>query len=62
MKQDMSEHPEKYLNKVAAIQMMETDKNERTIRHGFFKYMRDDKDATDCKVEDIFGQSSSMLF
>lgn len=36
MKQDMSENPEKYLNKVCSIQMMEKDSSSQTIRHGFF--------------------------
>lgn len=57
MKQDMSEHPEKYLGKVCSIQMMEVDKSAGTIRHGFFKHMREDKNSTDCKYEDVFGQS-----
>ena len=57
MKQDMSEHPENYLNKVCSIQMMEVDKRAGTIRHGFFKQMRPDKDATECSYKDVFGQS-----
>lgn len=57
MKQDMSEHPEKYLGKVCSIQMMEVDRGAGTIRHGFFKHMREDKNSTDCKYEDVFGQS-----
>ena len=56
MKEDMSKNPEKYLNKVCAIQCMELDKNEHTIRHGFFKFMREDKDAKDCRLIDVFGQ------
>lgn len=56
MKKDMSENPEKYLNKVCAIQCMELDPIEKTIRHGFFKFMRDDKDALSCHIEDVFGQ------
>ena len=55
MKQDMSEHPENYLNKVCSIQMMEVDRGAGTIRHGFFKHMRPDKDSTECKYEDVFG-------
>jgi len=54
MKKDMSEYPEKYLNKVCSIQMMEVDKKEHTIRHGFFKTMREDKPQTDCLVSEIF--------
>lgn len=54
MKQDMSEHPEKYLNKVCAIQCMEKDSINKTIRHGFFKFMREDKDTKDCTIDAIF--------
>ena len=54
MKEDMTNNPNKYLNKVCSIQCMELDKKEHTIRHGFFKYMRDDKDIIDCQIEDIF--------
>ena len=54
MKQDMSEHPEKYLNKVCAIQCMEKDSINKTIRHGFFKFTREDKDTKDCTIDAIF--------
>ena len=54
MKKDMSEHPEKYLNHVCAIQCMEKDKIAGTIRHGFFKFMRDDKDASECLTKEVF--------
>ena len=57
MKQDMSEHPGKYLGQVCSIQMMEVDSKAGTIRHGFYKHMRPDKNATDCRYEDVFGQS-----
>ena len=58
MKQDMSEHPEKYLGQVCSIQMMEVDSKAGTIRHGFYKHMRPDKNATECRYEDVFGQSN----
>ena len=54
MKKDMSENPDNYLGQVCAIQCMEVDKKAFTIRHGFFKYMREDKSATDCLIKDIF--------
>lgn len=56
MKEDMSSNPSNYLNKVCAIQMMEKDTKEYTIRHGFFKFIRDDKDGKDCTLESVFGQ------
>ena len=40
MKEDMTENPDKYLNKVCMIQCMELDSKEHTIRHGFLKGMR----------------------
>ena len=54
MKKDMTENPQNYLNKVVKIQCMSLDKKEKTIRHGFFKGVRDDKEIFDCTVEDIF--------
>lgn len=54
MKQDMTEHPEQYFNNVCSIQCMEKDSVEHTIRHGFYKHMREDKSAEDCKLRDIF--------
>ena len=57
MKKDMSENPDNYLFKPCAIQMMEVDKKEKTIRHGFFKFMREDLLAEDCTLSKIFGQS-----
>lgn len=54
MKEDMSESPTNYLNKVCSIQCMELDKKAKTIRHGFFKYLREDKSPDDCLIEEIF--------
>lgn len=49
-----AEDPESYRGRVASIQCMSLDKKEHTIRHGFFKGFRDDKDAKDCILENIF--------
>ena len=56
MKEDMTHNPDKYLGKVCMIQCMELDSKEHTIRHGFFKGMREDKDAYDCTFNAVFGQ------
>lgn len=56
MKRDMSNYPYSYLNKVCSIQMMEVDKAGGTIRHGFFKLIRPDKNSEECRYEDVFGQ------
>lgn len=56
MKEDMTNNPDKYLGKVCMIQCMQLDSKEHTIRHGFFKGMREDKDAHDCTFNAVFGQ------
>ena len=54
MREDMSLHPEKYLDKVCEIQCMMKDNKEQTLRHGFFLRIREDKNANECKLFDIF--------
>lgn len=54
MKEDMTHNPDKYLGKVCMIQCMQLDSKEHTIRHGFFKSMREDKNKLDCTFKDIF--------
>ena len=54
MREDMSLHPENYLNKVVEIQCMMKDNTEQTLRHGFFLRIREDKNPTDCKISEIF--------
>ena len=54
IREDMSLHPENYLNKVVSIQCMSKDNKEKTLRHGFFLNIREDKNANECKLDDIF--------
>ena len=54
LREDMSVHPEEYLNKTVEIQCMMKDNKAQTIRHGFFLQIRYDKPATECLLEDIF--------
>lgn len=54
IREDMSLHPDNYLHKVVEIQCMSLDKTAKTIRHGFFISIRNDKNETDCKLEEIF--------
>ena len=54
MREDMSLHPENYINKVCEIQCMMKDNKEFTLRHGFFLRMREDKNPEECKLSDIF--------
>ena len=54
MREDMSINSEKYLYKTCEIQCMMKDNKEKTLRHGFFLQMREDKPATDCLLSEIF--------
>ena len=54
MKKDMTENPQKYLNKVVKIQCMSLDKKERTIRHGFYKGIHPEKNPQECTLQEIF--------
>ncbi len=54
MREDMSLHPEKYLDRVVEIQCMMKDNKEKTLRHGFFLRIREDKDPVDCRIKNIF--------
>lgn len=54
IREDMSLHPENYLDKVVEIQCMMKDNKAQTIRHGFFLQIRYDKPAIECLLEDIF--------
>ena len=54
IRQGMAEYTEKYLHKVVEIQCMMKDNKEKTLRHGFFLRIRDDKNETECKISDFF--------
>lgn len=54
LKSAFKSEPEKYLGKVAEVQCMMKDNKEKTIRHGFFKGWREDKNAVDCTLEEVF--------
>lgn len=53
-KQNMGEHPEEYIGKVVSLDCMSIDKKEKTLRHPVFKVWREDKDAKDCLISEIF--------
>lgn len=53
-KREMTEHPELWLGTVVALDCMQVDKKEHTLRHPVFKCKRDDKDAKDCVISEIF--------
>lgn len=54
LREDFSKNPEKYLNRVVSIQCMEKNSKDHTLRHGFFKGFRDDKNLEDCTLDTIF--------
>lgn len=54
MRQDMAEHPENYLNKVAQVSCMSVDVKEGTLRHPVFEQIREDKNPEECLYEEIF--------
>ena len=54
MKENMTENPKNYLNKVVKIQCMSLDKKEKTIRHGFYKGIHPEKNPQECTLQEIF--------
>lgn len=55
-RKDMAENPNSYLGKVVEIQAMSVDAEEHSIRHGRLMRIRDDKPASECTLESIFGK------
>ena len=53
-KREMTENPDLWLDHVIALDCMQIDKKEHTLRHPVFKCKRDDKDAKDCVISEIF--------
>ena len=53
-KREMTENPDLWLGHVVALDCMQVDKKEHTLRHPVFKCKRDDKDAKDCVISEIF--------
>lgn len=53
-KQGMAERPDDYIGKVVSLDCMSIDKREQTLRHPAFKAWRDDKDAKDCLISEVF--------
>jgi len=54
-KQNMTDNPDAFVGKVVSLHCMSLDKKEKTLRHPVFKGWRDDKNAKDCKLSEIFG-------
>ncbi len=51
---DMRAHLDDYVGKVVALQCMSIDCKEKTLRHPIVKGWRDDKNAAECKLSEIF--------
>lgn len=54
-RQDMAEHPEKYLNKCVTVGAMSVDKKEYSLRHPRFEKWHFEKPIEDCTVGSVFG-------
>lgn len=54
MRRLMTEFPDGYVGHVCALDCMSIDRKEKTLRHPVFKCMRDDKNAEDCKISEVF--------
>lgn len=54
MRQDIAEHPEKYMGQCIRVSAMSVDKEKLSIRHPVFVSIHFDKPASDCRLEDVF--------
>lgn len=51
---EMRAHLDDYVGKVVALQCMSIDREEKTLRHPIVKAWRDDKNAAECKLSEVF--------
>lgn len=56
MQQELVTHPLKYMNKVVELAGMEKHKEDHTLRHFYFKRVREDKNPYECTLTSIFGE------
>lgn len=54
LKQDLAIYPKSYILSVCEVQVMSLDNERHTFRHPFLVRLRPDKDAHDCKMDEIF--------
>ena len=54
LREELRDNPDEYIGEVCKIQVMEKDDKELTFRHGFFRGFRDDKQAEECTIRNIF--------
>lgn len=50
----MGADPLSFVGKVVSLHCMSIDKKEKTLRHPVFKSWREDKNAEDCKINEVF--------
>lgn len=50
----MGKNPSAFVGKVVSLHCMLKDNKEKTLRHPVFKSWRDDKNAKDCKISEVF--------
>lgn len=51
---EMRAHLDDYVGQVVALQCMSIDRKEKTLRHPIVKAWRDDKNAAECKLSEVF--------
>lgn len=51
---EMRAHLDGYVGQVVALQCMSIDRKEKTLRHPIVKAWRDDKNAAECKLSEVF--------
>lgn len=51
---EMRAHLDDYVGKIVALQCMSIDRKEKTLRHPIVKAWRDDKNAAECKLREVF--------
>lgn len=54
IKEAMGKDPDAFVGKVVSLHCMSIDKKEHTLRHPVFKSWREDKNAEDCKISEVF--------
>lgn len=54
LKEELAKNEKKWYNTVVEIECMEKNNKDHTLRHGFLKRFRDDKNPKDCKINEIF--------
>lgn len=51
---EMRAHLDDYVGKIVVLQCMSIDRKEKTLRHPVVKAWRDDKNAAECKLREVF--------